>query len=137
MNRDVARVPLHNIDILTIKVGSEIYVAMKDICDGIGLQWNKQREKILANPVLGPAHHLRVVQVPGDIQQREIFTLPIQYLNGWLMMINPNKVKESIEHPYIASDYITSRITGQIVYCWIFGTKKPPFPEARSLTNLQ
>lgn len=284
MGRGVARVPFHDIDILTIKVGGEIYVAMKDVCDGIGLQWNKQREKILSNPVLGPAHHLRVVQVPGDIQQREIFTLPIQYLNGWLMTINPNKVKESIreplidyqrecsmvlhnywtkgvavnprkvaeivglgdyaarlrveiseqhnpviraslyaqmrdvndalgqptpdiehytrqiesssnvidlfeyyrilcvkhdvnhssdpdviaiepesfsglcqrvfqeslpvaelgrqvkesiEHPYIASDFITSCITGQIVYCWIFGTKKPPVSGAKSLTNLQ
>ena len=284
MSREVARVPFHGMEILTIKEGGEIYVAMKDVCDGIGIEWARQHKKIATHPMLGPALYICTTQVPGGNQQREILVLPIQYLNGWLMTINPNKVKESIrdplfdyqrecyrvlhnywtkgiainprkvaefidlqnlagrlrvevseqhnsavrdhlyaqlcnvndslgistpniehftrkteassnvidlfeyyrilcvkhdvnhssdpdviaiepesfsslcqrvfqealpvaelgrqvkesiEHPYIASDYITSCVTGQIVYCWIFGTKKPPFPEARSLTNLQ
>ena len=283
MSREVARVPFHDIDILTIKEGGEIYVAMKDVCDGIGIEWKRQLKKITAHPALGLASLICTPQVPGDNQQREILTLPIQYLSGWLMLINPAKVKapireslfdyqrecfnalhnywtkgvavntrkvaeivslgdyaarlrveigelhnpavranlyaqmrdindalgyptediehytrqiesssnvidlfefyrilctkhdvnhssdpnviaiepesfnelcrrvlqealpiaelgrqvkESIEHPYIASDFITSCITGKTVYCWMFGTKKPPFPEAKSLTNL-
>lgn len=284
MSREVARVPFHDIDILTINDGGEIYVAMKDVCDGIGIEWVRQYKKIVAHPVLGPALSFSTTQVPGDTQRREITTIPIKHIHGWLMTINPNKVKESIrdrlvdyqrecfqvlsdywtkgvavnprkvaeivslgdyaarlrveigelhnpavranlyaqmrdvndalgyptediehytrqvesssnvidlfefyrilcakfdvnhssnpdviaidphsfselcqrelqealpiaelgrqvkesiEHPYIASDFITSCITGKIVYCWIFGTKKPPFPEAKSLTNLQ
>lgn len=294
MNREVARVPFHGMDILTIKENDEIYVAMRDVCNGLGVDWSAQRQRIMRHEVLSTCVVKMTTQVfddyqkigahPGDNQQREILTLPIQYLNGWLMTINTNKVKESIreslidyqrecykvlhnywtkgiainprkvaefvdlqnlasrlrvevseqhnpvvrdhlyaqlrdindslgqstpdikhftrkteassnvidlfeyyrilcvkhdvnhssdpdviaiepesfsglcqrvfqeslpiaelgrqvkesiEHPYIASDYITSCVTGQIVYCWIFGTKKPPFPEARSLTNLQ
>lgn len=283
MSTEVARVPFHGMEILTIKEAGEIHVAMKDVCDGIGIEWARQHKKIAAHPMLGPASYLCTTQVPGDNQQREILTLPIQYLNGWLMTINPNKVKESIrgllfdyqrecyrvlhnywtkgvainprkvaefidlqnlagrlrvevseqhnpavrdhlysqlrdindslgkptpdiehftrkteassnvidlfeyyrilcvkhdvnhssdpdviaiepesfgglcqrifqeslpiaelgrqvkesiEYPYIASDYITSCVTGQIVYCWIFGTKKPPVSGAKSLTNL-
>ncbi|WP_320152183.1 phage antirepressor N-terminal domain-containing protein [uncultured Tolumonas sp.] len=284
MSIDVARVPFYGMDILTIEDGGEIYVAMKDACNGIGVQWGKQLQRMTSNPILGPALSKRKVKLPEDIQHREITTLPIQYLNGWLMTINPNKVgasarnlliscqtelfnvlcnyfdegidiantktselvglnnlssrlqleiyeqhnpvirahlyrqmrdindalgqptpdiehftrktetssnvidlfeyyrilcvkhdvnhssdpdviaiepesfsglcqrafqeslpvaelgrqvKESIEYPYIASDYITSCVTGQIVYCWIFGTKKPPVSGAKSLTNLQ
>lgn len=284
MSTEVARVPFHGMEILTIKEAIEIHVAMKDVCDGIGLDWVSQHKKISAHPVLGPALAISTMQVPGDTQRRDIATLPIKHIHGWLMTINPNRVKESIreplidyqrecfsvlhnywtkgvainhrkvaefvdlqnlasrlrvevseqhnpvvrdhlyaqlcdindslgkptpdiehftrkteassnvidlfeyyrilcvkhdvnhssdpdviaiepesfsglcqrvfqeslpvaelgrqvkesiEHPYIASDYITSCVTGQIVYCWIFGTKKPPVSGAKSLTNLQ
>ncbi len=81
----------------------EVFVAVKPICDSIGLNWERQRQTIREHQVLGPASCLYTMQVgpgptlrPGQVsgQGREMVCLNMDYLHGWLFSINVNQVGE-------------------------------------------
>lgn len=84
MRREVARVPFHGMDILTIKESDEIYVAMKDVCNGLGVDWSAQRQRIMRHEVLSTCVVKITTQVLGDHQPRDILVLPIDLLQGWI-----------------------------------------------------
>lgn len=101
MSREVARVPFHDIDILTIKDGGEIYVAMKDVCIGLGVDWSAQRQRIMRHDVLSTCVVKITTQVFDDHQPRDILTLPIEFLQGWLFTIKTQSVKPEIRQNLI------------------------------------
>lgn len=68
------------------------FVAVKPICDAIGLNAESAVRGIKNHPILGSEHTIQSVQV-GENQKREYLTLPIQYINGWLFSIDIKKVK--------------------------------------------
>ncbi|HAQ20864.1 MAG TPA: hypothetical protein DCR40_16775 [Prolixibacteraceae bacterium] len=68
------------------------FVAVKHICDAIGLNANSALRAIRNHPILGPASSVQYHQV-GENQRREYLMVPIEYLNGWLFSIDINKVK--------------------------------------------
>ncbi len=67
-------------------------VAMKPVVEGMHLNWDTQRRKIVEHPILGTCAVNLTVQLPGDIQHREVVFLPLNRLNFWLATIQPNKV---------------------------------------------
>ncbi|WP_151731866.1 phage antirepressor N-terminal domain-containing protein [Acinetobacter ursingii] len=76
------------------------YVAMKPICENIGLDWEAQRQRIKRNHVLNlTACMIKVVTQDG--KAREVLALPIGYLNGWLLGVDANKVKPEIKETLI------------------------------------
>ena len=76
------------------------YVAMKPICENIGLDWVSQHKRIQRNHVLNSTMVIMTI-VAQDGKKREMITLPIGYLNGWLMGIDVNKVKPEIKDTLI------------------------------------
>ncbi len=76
------------------------YVAMKPICENIGLQWEAQYKRIQRNHILKQAMSMMDI-VAQDGKNREMVTLPIGYLNGWLFGIDVNKVKPEIKDTLI------------------------------------
>ena len=73
MNREVARVPFHGMDILTIKENDEIYVAMRDVCNGLGVDWSAQRQRIMRHEVLSTCVVKMTTQVFDDLYQGAMF----------------------------------------------------------------
>ncbi|MBF0334560.1 MAG: hypothetical protein HQL40_13090 [Alphaproteobacteria bacterium] len=69
-------------------------VVMKPVVEGMGLDWEKQREKLASHPVLNSAPTLTGVQMPGDDQTREVVVLPLTRLNFWLATITPTRVPD-------------------------------------------
>ena len=72
------------------------YVAMKPICENIGLQWEAQYKKIQRNHILNTTMSI-IDMVAKDGKNRQVVCLPIGYLNGWLMGIDVNRVKPEIK----------------------------------------
>gem|GEM_PF-2049955 len=72
-------------------------IAVKDICEAIGINFVSQYEKLKADPTF--QSKLIKVQTNGGIQ--EVFTIPLSKLNGWLFSINPNKVKPEVKEKLI------------------------------------
>lgn len=70
----------------------ETYVPIKPICEAIGVADNKQREKITEDDILSSVGTLRV-STGSDGKQYEMFCLPVEYVYGWIFMINPKNVK--------------------------------------------
>lgn len=84
-----------SLTVITGKNG-ERYVAMKPICENIGLDWDAQRQRIKRDEVLSTCTVMMTVQMPGDGQSREITCLPLEYLNGWLFGIDISRCREEI-----------------------------------------
>lgn len=76
------------------------YVAMKPICENIGLDWDAQRQRIKRDEVLNSTKVI-ITAVGNDGKNREMLCLPIHYLNGWLFGVDTNRVKAEIKETLI------------------------------------
>ncbi|WP_053087166.1 phage antirepressor N-terminal domain-containing protein [Acinetobacter bereziniae] len=96
MNANSKVVKFNNQQIPVFMQEDRPYVAMKPICENIGLDWEAQRQRIKRNSVLSlTACMIKVVA--SDQKVREVLALPLGVLNGWLMGVDANKVKPEIK----------------------------------------
>ncbi len=68
-----------------------IYVAPKPICETLGIEWRKQRERINRDQILSEGSTIMVLPSPGGPQETTM--LRIDLVNGWLFGISENAVK--------------------------------------------
>ena len=80
-------------DVLLIAlVGDVPYVAIRPIAEFIGLEWSSQRLRIQRDDILSEESKL-VVMTGADGRQREMFSLPLELLPGWLFGVTPSKAR--------------------------------------------
>jgi len=91
----------HGTSIPTFNVEGVIRVAMKPICDTIGIAWNGQLERIKRHKVLGACIRVIRMQVPGERQHRSLVTLPLNKLNGWLFGVDASRVKPQVREKLV------------------------------------
>ena len=85
--------------ILTIEQGGIQYVAMKPVCESIGLRWGAQYNRIKRHPVLSQG--VFIMKTPSNSGVQEILMLPIKLLHGWLFGIDVNRVNPEIKDKLI------------------------------------
>src|SRR5215467_12222802 len=90
--RIVREVTFYGDVLLVALVGDVPYVALRPISDFIGLDWSSQRQRIQRDEVLSVESQL-VLMTGADGKQREMFSLPLEFLPGWLFGITPNKAR--------------------------------------------
>ena len=71
------------------------YVAMKPICENIGLSWAGQFERINRHPVLSEG--IRVIRTPSSGGHQDMTCLPLSMLNGWLFGVDVNRVRPDVQ----------------------------------------
>ena len=84
-------------EILIISENSKKYVAIRPICEAIGVNYSSQLKKIKEDPILGSTVVLSTT-TGADEKQYKMQTLPIRYIFGWLFRIDSRNVKEDIRH---------------------------------------
>ena len=78
-----------------------IYVAIKPICENIGLAWQAQHRKLKNDPILSKqtmSITFMVTDIDVDSTRPHTTTmtgLRLEYVNGWLFKIDSRRVKES------------------------------------------
>ena len=87
-------------NLTAIQQNDKIYVAMKSICENIGLDWEAQRQKIQRNQVLNSVACM-LKATAKDGKTYETMCLPLGFLSGWLMGIEVNRVKPEIRETLI------------------------------------
>jgi len=80
-----------------INENNRIFVAVKNICDSIGLDSDRQIKNITEDEVLGAERCEHTVQVGAEravqtvqvdgMQGRKMIFLPLEFVNGWLFKI--------------------------------------------------
>jgi hypothetical protein len=100
MESNCALVEFHGTQILTIKDGDVIRVAIRPIAEALGLAWQGQYERIKRNPVLAEGVSLELIPSEGGMQ--ETLTLPLDLLHGWLFGISAIRVKEPLRAKVLA-----------------------------------
>jgi hypothetical protein len=78
--------------LLVALVGDTPYVAIRPITVFIGLEWSSQRLRIQRDDILNEESRL-VVMTSADGRQREMFSLPLELLPGWLFGVTPSKAR--------------------------------------------
>ena len=120
--RIIARV--NNVDI--IATSDEQLIAIRPICEALGIAYERQSTKIKEHPILSSTVTLRVM-VAADGKQREMFCLPIRYVFGWLFTINPANVNEEAREALTAYQHECY----EALYRHFFGTQKRQLEQNR------
>ncbi|WII95995.1 phage antirepressor N-terminal domain-containing protein [Moraxella haemolytica] len=100
MQNQIQTVNFHNQSLITLQKDGIAYVAMKPICENIGLDWTAQRQRLVRDEVLNSTM-VMITTVATDGKMRELLCLPIHYLNGWLFGVDTNRVKAEIKETLI------------------------------------
>ena len=96
----------------------EQLVAVKPVCEILGVDAKSQREKIEEHPLFSSVRVLSP-STGADGKTYEMVCLPLRYFPSWLFSINPNNVKEDIRENLleyqkkcndILYDYFFSRV---------------------------
>lgn len=91
-------VPFHGDSLYVVNHNGEPYVPMKPVVEGMGLAWQSQLAKLrrrFASTIT------EIVMVAEDGKRRNMVSLPLRKLAGWLQTISPNKVNPKIRDKVI------------------------------------
>ncbi|HDX0977183.1 phage antirepressor N-terminal domain-containing protein [Pasteurella multocida] len=99
MSIQLQTVNFHNQTLLTVEQNDVQYVAMRPICENIGLNWASQYQRIQRDEVLSQG--IVIITTPSNGGEQQMLCLPIQYLNGWLFGIDVKRVKPEIRETLI------------------------------------
>ncbi|MCK4089660.1 phage antirepressor protein [Acinetobacter radioresistens] len=92
-------VPFHNTELFLIEHNGQPYTPLRQIVQGMGLDWASQFTKIkqkFATCVVEIT-----MQMLGDDQSRSHTCIPVRKLPAWLYSVNPNKVKPELRDTVI------------------------------------
>lgn len=92
---DLIPIQFHNTTLYMVERDGNPYTPLRPIVEGMGLAWQSQHAKVCANRERFRVTEI-VMQLPGDDQRRCVCCLPLNKLSGWLLSINPKKVKPSL-----------------------------------------
>lgn len=92
-------VPFRGDTIACVETPERVLVAMKPICERVGLAWQPQHRKLAAEPELWGVTML-VMPSAGGMQ--ETACIPLTRLAAWLFTISPNRVKPELREALVA-----------------------------------
>ncbi|GAC1543983.1 MAG: hypothetical protein NVS2B7_18020 [Herpetosiphon sp.] len=77
---------------------AEIFVALRPLCDYLGLSWSGQFERLKRDAVLGAAlQFVRVTRTKASRGDPNTLCLPLEYLPGWLFGISVGRVRPALQ----------------------------------------
>ncbi len=97
---NLVSVQFNNQSLLATMVNDVPYIALKPICENLGIDWEGQRQKIARHPVLSSTACM-ITAVAQDGKLREMLMMPIKYLNGWLFGIDSTRVNKNAKDAVI------------------------------------
>ncbi len=77
-----------------------VFVAVKPICESIGLLWGSQRNRLYRDPVLKEGVFMMNTPSAGGVQKA--LCLPLDLIPGWLFGVDVNRVKPELRDRLIA-----------------------------------
>lgn len=93
MSHQLQTVPFRGQTLCALLIDNVPHVAVKPICDNLGLSWKGQHDKLMRHPVLKSCIRVTRMRQIGDDRAREHTFLPLNKLNGWLFTIHADRVK--------------------------------------------
>jgi hypothetical protein len=86
------------------------WIAIKPVCEAIGVDYIQQFKNLNDDPILRPALCKHTMQVPGD-QARNMVCLPERYIYGWIFSIR-SVAKELIDYKLQCHDILYDHFHG-------------------------
>lgn len=92
---NIQTINFNNQQLLTVEKDGIKYVAVKPICENLGLDWSSQKKRIERDDVLNSVMVI-MTTTGSDDKNYEMVCLPIDYINGFLFGIDTSRVSEEI-----------------------------------------
>jgi len=86
------KVPFHGADLFVVEHDGQPFVPMHPLVEGIGVSWQGQHEKFSANRQRWTIKN--ILMIAKDGKQREQTCMPLRKLPGWLMTLEPKKIRD-------------------------------------------
>lgn len=99
-----------------------VFVAVKPMCESLGLAWQSQHQRIKDDPVLSEGITTIVIPSPGGAQ--ETTCLKLDLVNGWLFKIDSRRVKEEVRPKLLAYQ----RECYRVLFDAFYGKRNQPEP---------
>jgi len=90
---------INNSEIVIVENGSKL-VPIKPICQALGIDEDAQRRKLKDDPILASTTVLSTA-VAADGKSREMVSIPLMWVFGWLLTIDARNVKEEAREALI------------------------------------
>ena len=117
-------VRVNNVDI--IATSDEQMIAIRPICEALGISVERQRKKIQEDEDLNSVAALRAA-TGADGKRYEMLCLPVRYIFGWLFTINPANVKPEAQEAV----RVYRRSCYDALYHHFFGTQRRQLEQNR------
>lgn len=88
----IITVDFRNDTLFAIERDDGVFVAIKPICDTLGIAWSKQLERLKRDPILAEGITMTVIPSPGGAQETTL--LKLDRVHGWLFTIDESRVKD-------------------------------------------
>ena len=118
-------VRVNNVDI--IATSDEQMIAIRPICEALGIDAKVQRQKIQEDEDLNSVGVLST-STGADGKKYEMLCLPVRYIFGWLFTINPKNVKPEAQEAV----RVYRRSCYDALYQHFFGTQKRQLEQNRA-----
>lgn len=92
MNKALTPVSFHGDVLWAQEVDGEVFVAMRQVCEALSLDWSSQHKRIERDPVL--VEGMVMMTIPSRGGEQDTLCLPLPLLNGWLFGIDANRIKD-------------------------------------------
>ena len=109
---------INGISLQVVTDEREQLVAVKPVCEILGVAYQSQQAKLKEHPIFGSVITLSVT-TGADGKKYEMLCIPLQFFPGWLFSINPDNVREEarerlieyqLECNKVLLDYFFSRV---------------------------
>lgn len=121
---------VNGISLQVVADGSEQLVAVKPVCEILGVNYTSQVEKLKEHPLFSSIIPLRGT-VGADGKYREMLCIPLRYFSSWLFSINPNNVKEEIQENLL--EY--QKKCNDILYDYFFNRSEFAFRKEKAVAK--
>src|SRR2546423_461663 len=94
MNR-IMTVPFHGNELYAFQLGAIVFVAMKPIVRGMGLNWPGQEQRLKRDPILKEG--ICMMHMPSARGgSQETICLRLDLVHGWLFTIDSTRVRAKL-----------------------------------------
>ncbi len=90
------------------------YIAVKPICEAIGVDYIQQYKNLNDDPILSSVLCKYTIQIPGD-QGRNMVCMPERYIYGWIFSIQSN-AKELVDYKRECYNILFDHFNGTITH---------------------
>ncbi len=88
----IVAVNFHHDTLFAVERGDGVHVAIKTICDAVGIGWDKQLDRLKRDSIL--AEGVTVLVIPSLGGMQETTCLRLDLVHGWLFTIDGSRVKD-------------------------------------------
>lgn len=94
MKAEISEIIFYGDELITLKHEGEPHIAMKPVCESLGIDWEGQRQRIKRDEILCKGAF--IMKVPSKGGHQDTLFLPSHLFQGWLFGVSSSRVSAPV-----------------------------------------